>query len=164
MRAVKGSRINTGVRSTKSDRFPYKSTGKAVGFCRMIHKKTWLLCQIASDNRAFGRIVEEEHHLCNAPRAPPPQRFEPKFKSSEEYTVYDKKSDYALNKLGSDAIVYKSVTGTYLIKREDFSSDAEFRRWKEVSDRDYQEIERSQREENEVLCRGRSSGSASASR
>ena len=78
--------------------------------------------------------------------------------------MYDKKSDYALNKLGSDAIVYKSVTGTYLIKREDFSSDAEFRRWKEVSDRDYQEIERSQREENEVLCRGRSSGSASASR
>ena len=41
--------------------------------------------------------------------------------------MYDKKSDYALNKLESDAIVYKSVTGTYSIKREDFASDAEFR-------------------------------------
>ena len=65
--------------------------------------------------------------------------------------MYDKKSDYALNKLESDAIVYKSVTGTYSIKREDFASDAEFRRWKEASDRDYLETERSQREENETL-------------
>lgn len=65
--------------------------------------------------------------------------------------MYDKKSDYALNKLASDAIVYKSVTGTYSIKREDFSSDAEFRQWKEMSDRDYQERERSQWEESRAI-------------
>lgn len=65
--------------------------------------------------------------------------------------MYDKKSDYALNKLESDAIVYKSVTGTYSIKREDFASDAEFRQWKEMSDQDYLETERSQRKENEAL-------------
>lgn len=65
--------------------------------------------------------------------------------------MYDKKSDYALNKLENDAIVYKSVTGTYSIKREDLASDAEFRRWKETSDQDYLETERSQWEENRVI-------------
>ncbi len=56
--------------------------------------------------------------------------------------MFDKKSDYALNKLNPDAIVCKSVTGVHIkLRREDFASEEEFRYWKETSDSDYQETE-----------------------
>ena len=56
--------------------------------------------------------------------------------------MYDKNSDYALNKLAKDAIVCKSATGEdVLLTRADFASDEEFRQWKDWSDNDYQDRE-----------------------
>ncbi len=56
--------------------------------------------------------------------------------------MFDPKSDYALNKLDPDAIVYMDATGmlTRLIL-EDFSSPEEFQRWKAWSDESYHQIE-----------------------
>ena len=51
--------------------------------------------------------------------------------------MFDKKSDYALNKRAKDSIVYISVTGTVQLNREDFPSEAEFLKWKCWSDGDY---------------------------
>ena len=52
--------------------------------------------------------------------------------------MFDRKSDYALNKMNPDAIVYRDVTGRlYRITRDDFSSEAEFLYWKAISDEDY---------------------------
>ena len=57
--------------------------------------------------------------------------------------MYDKNSDYALNKRSRNSIVCKSVTGEHIhIRREDFSSDEEFERWKAWSDADYHAAER----------------------
>ena len=54
--------------------------------------------------------------------------------------MFDKKSDYALNKRDPDAIVCKSATGVHIrLTREDFSSEEEFLRWKEWSDKSYYE-------------------------
>ena len=52
--------------------------------------------------------------------------------------VFDRKSLYARNKLNPDAIVYPDINAReYLITKEDFSSETEFRYWKEWSDSDY---------------------------
>ncbi len=52
--------------------------------------------------------------------------------------MFDRKSDYALNKTDPDAIVFKAVAGVYIrLHREDFSSEEEFLRWKAWSDEDY---------------------------
>ena len=56
--------------------------------------------------------------------------------------MFDKKSDYALNKRAKDSIVYISVTGTVQLNREDFPSEAEFLKWKCWSDRDYRATEK----------------------
>lgn len=64
--------------------------------------------------------------------------------------MYDKNSDYALNKRNRDSIVCKSVTGEHIhIRREAFSSDEEFRRWKTWSDDDYHETEKLNRRYND---------------
>lgn len=60
--------------------------------------------------------------------------------------MYDKSSDYALNKRSRDSIVCKSVTGEHIhIRRADFSSNEEFERWKEWSDDDYHASEKRDR-------------------
>ncbi len=56
--------------------------------------------------------------------------------------MFDPKSDYALNKLDPDAIVYMDATGTLIrITLEDFSSPEEFQWWKAWSDESYHQIE-----------------------
>jgi len=59
--------------------------------------------------------------------------------------MFDKKSDYALNKREKNAIVYISVTGPALLTRADFASEDEFIRWKHWSDSDYHTTEKSGR-------------------
>lgn len=57
--------------------------------------------------------------------------------------MFDRKSDYALNKQDPDSIVCKSSTGVHIrLTRLDFASPEEFERWKHWSDEDYHEIER----------------------
>lgn len=52
--------------------------------------------------------------------------------------MFDRKSDYAINKKDPDAIVCKTVTGSFVrLSREDFTSEAEFQKWKTWSDKDY---------------------------
>ncbi len=47
--------------------------------------------------------------------------------------MHRKKSDYALNKLDPNAIIYIDAEGrTERLTREDFSSEEEFSRWKKV--------------------------------
>lgn len=66
--------------------------------------------------------------------------------------MYDKNSDYALNKRSRDSIVCKSDTGNHIhIRREDFTSDEEFERWKAWSDKDYHETEKLNRRHDD--CR-----------
>lgn len=56
--------------------------------------------------------------------------------------MYDRKSDYALNKQAPDAIVCKSVTEVHIrLTRADFTSEAEFQKWKRWSDQDYRATE-----------------------
>ena len=56
--------------------------------------------------------------------------------------MFDRKSDYALNKTDPDAIVFKTATGAYIrLHREDFSSEEEFDRWKGWSDEDYRLVD-----------------------
>ena len=57
--------------------------------------------------------------------------------------MFDRRSDYALNKQDPEAIVCKSVTDIHIrLTRYDFSSPEEFEAWKKWSDEDYHEIER----------------------
>ena len=57
--------------------------------------------------------------------------------------MFDRKSDYSLNKQDPEAIVCKSVTDIHIrLPRYDFSSPEEFETWKRWSDEDYHEIER----------------------
>lgn len=52
--------------------------------------------------------------------------------------MFDKKSDYALNKMDSNAIVYTNADGsTVRITRDSFASEEEFLQWKEWSDEIY---------------------------
>lgn len=56
--------------------------------------------------------------------------------------MFDNKSDSALNKKDKTALVYRSVTGEInRLTREQFSSEEEFRKWKDVSDDDYEQTE-----------------------
>jgi len=59
--------------------------------------------------------------------------------------MFDKKSDYALNKREKDAIVYINVTGIVYLTREDFASEDEFLKWKSWSDGAYQTSEQAGR-------------------
>lgn len=64
--------------------------------------------------------------------------------------MFDVKSDFALNKARKDAIVCKSVTGVHIeLTQADFSSAAEFWRWKKWSDADYQKIETAGRNDDD---------------
>ncbi len=56
--------------------------------------------------------------------------------------MFDKKSDYALNKQDQDSIIYISVNGRIRLTRADFSSEEEFLKWKAWSDADYHQTER----------------------
>ena len=56
--------------------------------------------------------------------------------------MFDPKSDYALNKLDPEAIVYIDSMGTLVrLTAEDFDSPEEFQQWKEWSDENYHQIE-----------------------
>lgn len=52
--------------------------------------------------------------------------------------MFNPKSDYALNKMAPEAIIYTDSWGTLVqLTLEDFASPEEFQRWKEWSDNDY---------------------------
>lgn len=60
--------------------------------------------------------------------------------------MFNPRSDYALNKLDPDAIVYKSVDGVHIrLTCADFASEDEFQRWKNLSDDDYEDMEKAGR-------------------
>ena len=60
--------------------------------------------------------------------------------------MYDRKSDYALNKQNRNAIVCGSVTGVHIrLTCSDFSSEEEFQKWKAWSDWDYHTTEKAGR-------------------
>ena len=57
--------------------------------------------------------------------------------------MFDRKSDFALNKKDPDAIVCKSSTGVHIrLTRLDFASPEEFEKWKRWSDEDYHSMEK----------------------
>ena len=57
--------------------------------------------------------------------------------------MFDPKSDYALNKMAPDAIVYKDAAGEVTrLTLADFSSPEEFLRWKVWSDENYHDTEK----------------------
>ena len=57
--------------------------------------------------------------------------------------MFDKNSNYALNKRDPEAIVYKSATGLHIrLTREDFDTEEEFLAWKLWSDQDLHEEEK----------------------
>lgn len=57
--------------------------------------------------------------------------------------MYNKKSDYAINKRNPDAIVYTDADGIEIkLTRDDFTSEDEFLRWKKWSDEEYQQTEK----------------------
>lgn len=59
--------------------------------------------------------------------------------------MFNRKSDYALNKRDEDTIVYISVTGVIRLTRADFPNEAEFLKWKHWSDGDYRATEKAGR-------------------
>jgi len=64
----------------------------------------------------------------------------------QEEIMFDKHSDFALNKLDKDAIVCPSATGIHTrLTRENFSSEEEFLYWKALSDADYHDTEQTGR-------------------
>ena len=57
--------------------------------------------------------------------------------------MFDPKSDYALNKMAPDAIVYKDAAGEVTrLTQADFPSLEEFQRWKTWSDENYHDTEK----------------------
>lgn len=57
--------------------------------------------------------------------------------------MFDPKSNYALNKMAPDAIVYKDAAGEVTqLTQADFPSLEEFQRWKTWSDENYHDIEK----------------------
>ena len=59
--------------------------------------------------------------------------------------MFDRKSDYAINKKDPEAIVCKSVSGVHIrLTRVDFSSEEEFQKWKAWSDEDYHTREKAE--------------------
>ena len=63
--------------------------------------------------------------------------------------MFDKKSEYALNKHDQDSIIYISVSGRIRLTRADFSSEEEFLKWKAWSDADYHQTEKKGRSFND---------------
>ena len=60
--------------------------------------------------------------------------------------MYNKKSDYAINKRNPDAIVYPDADGNEIkLTRDDFASEEEFLRWKAWSDAEYKQAEKNGR-------------------
>ena len=58
--------------------------------------------------------------------------------------MYDKRSDYALNKKDPDAIVYTDAEKRIIrLTRADFDTEADFLKWKAWSDENYHEKENS---------------------
>ena len=56
--------------------------------------------------------------------------------------MFDRKSDYALNKTEPHAIAFKTAAGAYIrLHREDFSSEEEFLKWKGWSNEDYRVVD-----------------------
>lgn len=54
--------------------------------------------------------------------------------------MYNKKSDYVLNKKNKDAIVSRNAAGKYIkLTKEEFASEEEFKKWKEWSDDEYRQ-------------------------
>jgi len=54
--------------------------------------------------------------------------------------MYDKKSDYALNKKNKEAIVFRNAAGGLIhLTKDEFASEEEFAKWKEWSDNDYRQ-------------------------
>lgn len=54
--------------------------------------------------------------------------------------MYNKKSDYALNKKNKDTIVSRNAAGDIVqITKEEFASEEEFAHWKEWSDNEYRQ-------------------------
>ena len=57
--------------------------------------------------------------------------------------MYRKKSDYALNKIDPDAIVYRDATGEiHRLTRVDFDYEEDFLSWKKWSDENYHAAEK----------------------
>ena len=57
--------------------------------------------------------------------------------------MFDPKSDYALNKMAPDAIVYMDAAGEMTrLTQDDFFSPEDFRRWKAWSDKNYHDTEK----------------------
>ena len=57
--------------------------------------------------------------------------------------MYDKKSDYAINKKDPDAIVYTDADRHIIrLTREDFDTEADFLKWKAWSDDNYHDEEK----------------------
>ena len=63
--------------------------------------------------------------------------------------MFDKKSEYTLNKYDQDSIIYISVSGRIRLTRADFSSEEEFLKWKAWSDADYHQTEKKSRSFND---------------
>ena len=63
--------------------------------------------------------------------------------------MFDKKSEYALNKHDQDSIIYISVSGRIRLTRADFSNEEEFLKWKAWSDADYHQTEKKSRSFND---------------
>ena len=67
--------------------------------------------------------------------------------------MYDKNSNYAINKRTSDASVYKTADDqTILLRKEDFDSEAEFLQWKAWSDENYHAEEKLEHLHSDHLC------------
>jgi len=61
--------------------------------------------------------------------------------------MFIKNNDSSQNKREKNAIIYRSVNGALIrLTCADFSSDAEFQKWKDWSDKDYHDIERNGRD------------------
>ena len=57
--------------------------------------------------------------------------------------MFDKKTDYSLNKNDPDAIVYKDADDKLIrLTREDFDTERDFLLWKKWSDANYHEVEK----------------------
>ena len=57
--------------------------------------------------------------------------------------MFNPKSDYALNKMAPDAIVYMDAAGEVTrLTQADFSSLEEFQIWKALSDENYHDTEK----------------------
>lgn len=66
--------------------------------------------------------------------------------------MFNKRCDFALNRMDKTAIVCQSVTGEHIrLTREDFSSEEEFNFWKAWSDADYHKLQLAGRNDDACL-------------